>query len=82
MDDRSLALLSARATPERVFRLLRVVSVIGVAVSETLFLEFRSVPTGILALACLYSVFAPWLGRRLAVYRALRAVSRLPVARQ
>jgi len=76
MEDSSLALSTARAARDRVFRLRRVVVVIGVAVSWAVFLVFPSVPTAIAAFACLFSVFAPWLGRQLAAYRARRAASR------
>jgi hypothetical protein len=76
MNDPYLALSTARATRDRMFRLHRVVSLIGLAATGAVFLVFPSVPTGGLALACLGSLCAPWLGRRLAANRASRSASR------
>ena len=76
MYDPSLALSTARATRDRMLRLHRVVSLIGLAATGAVFLMFPSVPTGGLTLACLGSLYAPWIGRRLAAYRASRPASR------
>ena len=76
MEDRSLALSTARAARDRVFRHVRVVSLIGFVITGAVALVFPSVPTVALALACLFSVFAPWFGLRLAAYRARRAALR------